>query len=117
MPLSLPNTYLCEASFLIFSFFKKLIYVLMKDNCFREFCCFLSNLNMNQPQIYLYPSLLKLPPISFPISPPSLIQSPCLSFLTHTANYHYLSILPMVMYVSMLLSPYISPSPPLSLCP
>ena len=22
---------------------------LLKDNCFTEFCCFLSNLNMNQP--------------------------------------------------------------------
>ena len=26
-----------------------LIYFLLKDNCFTEFCCFLSNLNMNQP--------------------------------------------------------------------
>ena len=25
-----------------------LIYFLLKDNCFTEFCCFLSNLNMNQ---------------------------------------------------------------------
>ena len=24
-------------------------YFLLKDNCFTEFCCFLSNLNMNQP--------------------------------------------------------------------
>ena len=30
-----------------YSFFKKLIYFLLKDNCFTEFCCFLSNLNMN----------------------------------------------------------------------
>ena len=28
-------------------FKKKLIYLLLKDNCFTEFCCFLSNLNMN----------------------------------------------------------------------
>ena len=26
-----------------------LFIVLLKDNCFTEFCCFLSNLNMNQP--------------------------------------------------------------------
>ena len=26
-----------------------LIYFLLKDNCFTEFCCFVSNLNMNQP--------------------------------------------------------------------
>ena len=31
-----------------------------------EFCCFLSNLNRNQPQVYIYPSLLNLPPISLP---------------------------------------------------
>ena len=30
-------------------FFKKFIYFLLKDNCFTEFCCFLSNLNVNQP--------------------------------------------------------------------
>ena len=29
---------------LFFNFF-----ILLKDNCFTEFCCFLSNLNMNQP--------------------------------------------------------------------
>ena len=26
----------------------------MKDNCFTEFCCFLSNLSMNQPQVNIY---------------------------------------------------------------
>ena len=46
-------------SFLSFSF--KFIF-LLKDNCFTEFCCFLSNLNMNQPQVYMYP---------LPFEPPS----------------------------------------------
>ena len=32
-----------------FFYFKKLIYFLLKDNCFTECCCFLSNFNMNQP--------------------------------------------------------------------
>ena len=32
----------------LYSFFFNL-YFLLKDNCFTEFCCFLSNLNMNQP--------------------------------------------------------------------
>ena len=36
--------------------------LLLKDNCFTEFCCFLSNLNMNQPQVYIYP---------LPFEPPS----------------------------------------------
>ena len=31
--------------FWFFSF----LYFLLKENCFTEFCCFLSNLNMNQP--------------------------------------------------------------------
>ena len=30
-------------------FLKKFIYFLLKDNCFTEFRCFLSNFNMNQP--------------------------------------------------------------------
>ena len=29
--------------------FKRLYFFFLKDNCFTEFCCFLSNLNMNQP--------------------------------------------------------------------
>ena len=28
---------------------------LLKDNCFTEFCCFLSNLKMNQLYVYIYP--------------------------------------------------------------
>ena len=27
----------------------------MKDNCFTILCCFLPNINMNQPSVYLYP--------------------------------------------------------------
>ena len=32
-------------------YFFLLIYFLLKDNCFTEFCCFLSNLNMNQQSV------------------------------------------------------------------
>ena len=28
--------------------------ILLRDNCITEFCCFLSNLNMNQPSVYIY---------------------------------------------------------------
>ena len=42
-------------------------------------------------------SLLNLPPIPSPSHPSRLIQSPCLSFLSHTANSCWLSILHMVM--------------------
>ena len=58
------------------------------------------------------PSLLNILPAFLPIPPPRLSQSPSLSSLNHTTNFHWLSILHMVMYVSMLLSPSISPSPP-----
>ena len=37
-------------------------FLLLKDNWFTEFCCSLSNLNMNQPQVYIYP---------LPFEPPS----------------------------------------------
>ena len=40
---------MAELSILL-SFF---IYFLFKDDCFTEICCFLSNLNMNQPYIFL----------------------------------------------------------------
>ena len=39
----------------LISIFYNLIYFLLKDNCFTEFCYFLSNLNINQPQVYIYP--------------------------------------------------------------
>ena len=41
--------------------------------------------------------LLNLPPILLPILPFSLLQSPCLSSLSHTANFCWLSILHMVL--------------------
>ena len=61
-------------------------------------------------------------PMPLPPQPPShhppipalqVIAVPmfCLSSLSHTANSHWLSILHMVKYVYMLLSPYIPPSP------
>ena len=66
--------------------------------------------------------LLMSPPTwtSLPPSPPShpsrLLPSPSLSSLSHVANSHWLSVLHMVMYVSMLFSPYLphSPSSPTS---
>ena len=97
----------------MYSFFF-LFFFLMKDNCLTEFCCFLSNLNMNQSQVYIYiPFLLNVLSIFLPSYPSRLIQSPCLSFLNHTANFHWLYILLTV----MLLFPNISPSSPLSPCP
>ena len=49
------------------------IYSLLKDNCFTEFCGFLSNLNMNQPQVYIYHLSFEppshLPPIQVDTKP------------------------------------------------
>ena len=39
----------------------KLIYFLLKYNYFTEFCSFLSNLNMNQPKVYIFPLPFELP--------------------------------------------------------
>ena len=49
----LTHPYLKFLVYFFFNFFF-LIYFLLKDNCFTEFCCFLSNFNMNQPQVYIY---------------------------------------------------------------
>jgi len=47
--------------FFLLPFFKFIF--LLKDNCFIEFCCSLSNLNMNQPWVYIY--LLPFEPPSY----------------------------------------------------
>ena len=58
---------------------------------------------------------------SSPSHPSRLLQSPCLSSLSHTENCQWLSVLHMVRKVSKLLFPYIPPSPssppPLTSCP
>ena len=46
-------------------------------------------------------------PFPSPCYPSGLFQSPRLSSLSHTANSHRLSIFHMIMYISMLFSPYI----------
>ena len=47
----------------------------MKDNCFTEFSCFLPNINMNQPQVYIVLPINTLRSsfllLQFPFSPSS----------------------------------------------
>ena len=57
------------------------------------------------------PSHLNILPPPSPSHPSRLLLSPGLCSLSHTACSHWLSILHMVMYVSMFLSPYLPPSP------
>ena len=70
----------------------------MKDTCFVVLCWFLPNINMNQPWVEICP--LSLEPPS-PSHPSRLLQSPSWSSLSHVANSHWLSILHMVMYDSV----------------
>ena len=60
---------------------------LLKDNCFTEFCCFLSNLKMNQPQCTYIPSILNLPPISLPISPLQVDTESLFEFLESYSKF------------------------------
>ena len=57
-----------------------IIIILLKDNCFTEFCCFLSNININQPQVYIYPFPFNLPPTSLPIPPLQIDTEPLFEF-------------------------------------
>ena len=85
-----------------------------KDNCFSVLCWFLPNINMSQPQVYPCPLPLVHLSHSLPIPSLQIVTKPWFEFpesWSHAANSHWLSILRMVMYVSMLLSPYIPPSP------
>ena len=47
LPTLLPPHFSFTSPNVFIAFFS--FYFLLKDNCFTEFCCFLSNLNMNQP--------------------------------------------------------------------
>ena len=68
-------------------------------------------------RLHISPPFWNSLPSPSPSHPSRSIQSPCLSFLSHTANYPWLSILHMVMKGSMLPFPYITLSPPLYPCP
>ena len=83
--------------------------LLLKDNCFAVLCWFLPYIHMNQPWVYIFLSLLNFLPT--PSDPSRLSQSPCLSSMSYMANSHWLSILHMVIYVSMLLFLFVPPSP------
>ena len=96
-------------------FFKKLIFFYCRIIVLQTFAVFCQTSTWTSHRYTHIPSLLNLPPISLPT--PRLTKNPCLSFQSQTSNFRWLSILHMVMEVSMLLSPYISPSSPLSPCP
>ena len=84
----------------LFIYLSIYLFIYLKDNCYTVLCWFLLNSNINHPKVYPCTLLLEqpLPP------PPSLLPSTSLSSLSSTSNSHWLSILHMVKYVSMLLS-------------
>ena len=53
---------------------------LLKDNYLTECCCFLSNLNRNQPQVNTYPLTFDIPSISIPIPPLQVETEPLFEF-------------------------------------
>ena len=63
--------------------------------------------------IYIIPPFWASLPSPSPSHPSRLIQSPCLSFLSHTANSHWLSTLHMVICFHVTLSIHVTLSSPL----
>jgi len=64
---------------------------------FQNLLFFVKPLHESAISIHISPPFWNLLPSLSPPHPSRLIQSPCLSFLSHTANSHWLSILHMVM--------------------
>ena len=94
------------------------LFYLLKDNCFTEFCCFLSNLNMNQTWYTYSPSLLNLPPISCPIPLLQVDTEPLFEFPEPYSKF------PLAIYFTygnvsfhVTLSIHLTLSSPLSPCP
>ena len=72
----------CFFSWLLFFF----LYFLLKDNCFTEFCCFLSSLNMNQPSVQL--SSFSSVTQSYPTLQPHELQHARLPYPSPTPGVH-----------------------------
>ena len=89
------------------------MYFWLKDNCFTILCWFLPYISMN---CHMYPP--SWTSITRPTaSHPRLSWSPSVSFLSHIASSHWLSILHMVGCMFPLpLSSSVPPSPPLLQC-
>ena len=68
-------------------------------------------ISMNQLQVYTCPLPSETPPIAHPFHPSRWSQSTRSSSLYHMASSHLLFILRTVIYVSMLFSQFIPPSP------
>ena len=84
----------------LFFFIKNLFYFVFNWRIITILCCFMPYINMNQPQVYICPVPLKPPSLLSPHpSPLGCHRTPDLSSLNHIANFHWLSLLYMVMYM------------------
>ena len=102
-----------------FSFFYKKFYLFSIEEYLLYNIVSVSAIHQQKSAIDIHMSLLSwssLPPPT-PSHPSRLSQSTSLSSLSHTANSHWRSILHMLIYVSVLLSPFVPPFPPLLSCP
>ena len=70
--------------FLAFEFFNLFKMFPLKDNCFIQFCCFLSNMNKNQP--YVHPCALPSEPTSHVSPHPTFLH--CYSAMYFSAVQH-----------------------------
>ena len=94
------------------------LFLNLEDNCFTILGWFLPYINMNQPQVYTCPLSLERPSHLPPYSNSSrLSQSSGLSFLSHTANSHWLSVSHMIEYMFLWYSLNSSHPLPPTLCP
>ena len=91
---SAPREKLCIL--LSFFFLKKLFLFYRRMIALQNSVVFCQPSTWNSRRYTYIPSCLNLPPISRPSHLSRLIQSSCLSFLSHTANSRWLSILHMV---------------------
>ena len=89
---------LCSSLFLLFFIEGKLLYRILLFSVKPQYESAIG-IHISTPFWNSFPS-------PSPSQPSRLIQSPCLSFLSHTANSHWLSILHMVMEKAM--APYSS---------
>ena len=99
--------------FYFLSFFKKKLFLFYQRMiALQNSVVFCQPSTWNSRRYTYIPSCLNLPPISRPSHLSRLIQSSCLSFLSHTANSRWLSILHMVSFhVTLCIHLTLSPLP------
>ena len=71
----------------------------MEANYFKILWWFLPYIHMNQPWVYMCPTILNSPPTSLPTHPSGLSQSTSFGCLLHASILHWSSVSHMVIYM------------------